>query len=253
MSASSSVLEGKSALVIGATEFAVAVAERLRQNGCRTSIVRYGTGTERGGQRAAGDPEVSWNVLDPREVIASEVERAAAEMQGVDVVVYIHYADSWVETEAVAEMGEDAWVRRCEDPIQAALFTSQAALTQLVRSGGRLIYVLPTVALTGARLLVPYAASAEGIRGLAKSIARKYGPSGVTVAQVVVPVEVMARGTVGASADFAGLNRSPARPALPQERDDIEDVGSVVTLLASDLAAAVTGATIVVDKGVLMP
>jgi NAD(P)-dependent dehydrogenase (short-subunit alcohol dehydrogenase family) len=253
LSISSSVLEGKSALVIGATDFAVALAERLRQNGCQASIVRYGTGTEQGDQRRAGDPEVSWNVRDPRQVIAAGVERAAAGMPGVNVVVYIHYADSWVTAEAVAGMDEDAWAGRCEDPIQAALFASQAALAQLVKSGGRLIYVLPTAALTGARLLVPYAASAEGVRGLAKSIARKYGPSGVTVAQVAVPVEVMARSTLGTSVDFAGLNRSPARPALPQERNDIEDVGSVVTLMASDLAAAVTGATIVVDKGVLMP
>jgi NAD(P)-dependent dehydrogenase (short-subunit alcohol dehydrogenase family) len=253
LSASPSFLEGKSALVIGSTDFAAAVAERLRQHGSRTSIIRYSTGPEDGGQRRAGDPEVSWNVRDPRQVIAAGVERAAAGMPGVDVVVYIHYADSWVAAEAVADMDEDAWVGRCEDPIQAALFASQAALTQLVKSGGRLIYVLPTVALTGARLLVPYAASAEGLRGLAKSIARKYGPSGVTVAQVVVPVEVMARSTLGTSVDFAGLSRSPARPAFPQARDDVDDVGSVVALVASDLAGGVTGATIVVDKGVLMP
>ena len=93
---------------------------------------------------------------------------------------------------------------------------------------------------------MPYATAVEGIRALAKSAARQWGEAGVRVNCVAPPVEVVAPelGVTGpAMVGELSLGRGPGVRA---------DVAPVVALLTSDAAHFVTGATVVVDGGVLM-
>ena len=84
-------------------------------------------------------------------------------------------------------------------PLYEALWCSQAAFAtftnparELAARGGHLVFVTPTIGITGVDGLVPYATAVEGIRALAKSAARQWGEAGVRVNCVAPPVEVVA-------------------------------------------------------------
>jgi 3-oxoacyl-[acyl-carrier protein] reductase len=109
--------------------------------------------------------------------------------------------------------------------------------------GGRIVFVTPTVALTGAAQLVPYASAVEGIRALAKSAARQWGTDGITVNCVAPPVELLGDATSPPGLEAAALGREP---------DARADVAPVLALLAAPGAHFVTGTTIVLDGGRVM-
>lgn len=132
-----------------------------------------------------------------------------------------------------------------EQSMRAALAVLQASYTSLRGDGGRIVVVTPTVAMSGAPELAPYAMALEGERLLAKSAARQWGADGIVVnclapAPDQVPVGVRS------------VDMSLAAPALGGPGDPETDLGPVATFLASDAAHAVTGVTVCADGGVWM-
>jgi NAD(P)-dependent dehydrogenase (short-subunit alcohol dehydrogenase family) len=184
---------------------------------------------------------------------ASRAEAAAAfaaarDAAGpLDAVVHAFVDPAALTSEQLAETAAADWDRRCEAMLRAALHCCQAAGQELSARGGRLVLVTPTIALTGAAGLVPYATAVEGMRAMAKSAARHWGERGITVNCVAPPVELMAPARAAAPAGLA-----LTEPALGRDPDARTDVAPVVALLAADPAHFVTGATIPVDGGIVM-
>ena len=121
----------------------------------------------------------------------------------------------------------------------------QASFTVFHGGGGRIVFVTPTVSMSGAPGLAPYAAALEGQRLLAKSAARQWGPDGITVNCLAPAPEHVPIGV--ASSDV-----SLAPPALGGPGDAETDLGPAVVFLASDDAHFVTGVTLCADGGVWM-
>ena len=168
---------------------------------------------------------------------------AAAALGPPDLVVHALTDPNALTATPIVDTDPTAWDQRCEAMLRAALATAQAAWTVLRARGGRIVFVTPTVALTGATNLVPYVSAVEGIRALAKSAARQWGTEGITVNCVAPPVEL-----VGDAASPPGLEAT----ALGREPDARADVAPVLALLTAPGAHFVTGTTIVVDGGRLM-
>jgi NAD(P)-dependent dehydrogenase (short-subunit alcohol dehydrogenase family) len=184
-----------------------------------------------------------------------EIEEAfgtAADELGGRVTGVVH---AWVPARAFErgpfEAVDDAqWHDVWEGTMRAALFVLQAGYTQMTgaadgRGGGRFVFVTPTIAMSGAELLVPYTAAVEGQRLLAKSAARQWGPVGITVNCVAPAPELVPVGV-------ASMAVSLAPPALGGPGDPEADLGSVAVYLLSDASAFVTGVTICADGGVWM-
>ena len=113
---------------------------------------------------------------------------------------------------------------------------------------GRIVIVSSVGAYVGAPGQSNYAASKAGLIGLARSIAREYGPRGIT-ANVVAPGPI--------DTDMLGTLSEDKRSALagvvPVGRIGTpEEVAATVTFLASDPAAFITGAVVPVDGGLGM-
>ena len=153
----------------------------------------------------------------------------------------------------IGDLPPDEWVRLGQQPLRDFFRWCQAVSGALAgRPSGRVLLVVPSVALSGAPGLVAWTTAADGQRSLAKALARAWGKRNVTVNVVAVPAATLTRrGGAGAA---AGLDRPGLQPlslpALPSLR---EEVAGVIASLLEPAWGAVTGATIAVDGGQWMP
>ena len=180
------------------------------------------------------------SVVPPPFADPAAAEEAVA--SAPDVVVWADVDPDGLRPDPLVGLGELDWDRRCEEPLRSALFLLQAAYPHLRGRDGRVVLVCPSVALEGAAGLVPLATAAEGQRLLAKSVARRWGPDGITVNVVTVPVAAL-------GADVADADRTEA--ALPGT-DALESAAAAVVWLVGDGSAGITGTTIGADAGAVM-
>ena len=162
----------------------------------------------------------------------------------VDVVVHADLDPFAFEPEALADTSAEDWQRRCEAVLRSALECAQTAHRLMHGAGGLLVFVTPTIGITGAAGLVPFATAVEGVRALAKSAARQWGSAGIRVNCVAPRAELL-------SPAAGRLSPEVAEPALGATPVDAGAVASVIALLVS-AGSLVTGATVVVDGGVVM-
>jgi NAD(P)-dependent dehydrogenase (short-subunit alcohol dehydrogenase family) len=180
---------------------------------------------------------------------AAEGDAALAEaarlLGGLDALIW-----AWTDAEGcrpapIGALSAEQWARCAEAPLQRMMSFLKVAHARLVGRGGRVVVLVPSLAMTGAAGLVPWASAAEGQRSITKAVARAWGKSGVTVNAVAVPGTLLA----GVPADTA-LDRPGLPPlslaASPSMRGD---VAPVVAGLLGPAFAAVTGTTLGVDGG----
>jgi 3-oxoacyl-[acyl-carrier protein] reductase len=163
---------------------------------------------------------------------------------GPSIDALVHVPDlAAAEFGCVADLDDATWDRRGEAVLRDALHACQAAYPALKGRGGKIVLVTPTIALVGAEGRAPFAMACEGMRTLAKVAARQWGSDGIT-ANCVAP----ALDTFGIEHDVLGT----VAPALGRT-PGIADVAHVVAAMLRQAGTVVTGVTIPVDGGVVMP
>ncbi|WP_375490732.1 3-oxoacyl-ACP reductase FabG [uncultured Jatrophihabitans sp.] len=135
--------------------------------------------------------------------------------------------------------------------LKGTIFATQACLPALTASGrGR---VVVTSSITGPITGVPgwahYGASKAGQLGFVRAAAVELAPHAITV-NAVLPGNVLTEGLAGMGEDYlAAMTRS-----IPLGRlGDVADIGHACLFLASREAGFITGQTIVVDGGQVLP
>jgi meso-butanediol dehydrogenase/(S,S)-butanediol dehydrogenase/diacetyl reductase len=156
-----------------------------------------------------------------------------------------------------ADITDDAWNTSLRSNLSTCLASARACLEDLTATRGAVVVVSSIAGLAAAPESVGYVSAKHGLIGLAKSMARDFGPRGVRV-NVVCPGWVrtsMADEEMDELMRLRGLaDRESAymlataqvplrRPADPAE------VAAVIAFLASPDASAVTGAILTVDCG----
>ena len=216
-------------------------------------LITGGTPLAEGIGRGLGDRgaevRAGWREPATRSALEALLDAVAADMGGLDMIVH-----TWAHAEAcvrrpIEHMTETQWIDACESTLDGAYRLAQAAYTHLARTRGRLIYVVPTIAMGGADGYAPYAAAAEGTRALAKGIAKTWGKDGITVNIIAVNVTTVLGEAAGGDA-AKSFSLSP--PALGRTGDPATDLAPVISLLATNDASFVTGSTLVLDGGVWM-
>jgi 3-oxoacyl-[acyl-carrier protein] reductase len=113
---------------------------------------------------------------------------------------------------------------------------------------GRLIFISSVVGLLGSGGQANYAASKAGLVGLARSLARELGSRNITC-NVVAPGFV----DTDMTASLPDERRAAILGQVPLGRlASVDEIAGVVSFLAGDDAAYITGAVIPVDGGLGM-
>jgi 3-oxoacyl-[acyl-carrier protein] reductase len=245
-----SALAGRVAVVTGAEQslgrgLALAIASEgaaVALAGDSAALAPLTAELEARGQRAIAVDAA----LADRGLVEDAFGTAADELGGpVGVVVHAAMDPAAYERLRFEDVDDDRWQTVWEGTMRAALAVLQAAYGQMQGRGGRIVFVTPTVSMSGAAGLVPYATALEGQRVLAKSAARQWGAQGITVNCLAPAPEQVPIGV-------GSLEVSLAPPALGGPGDVEADLGPVVVFLASAAAHFVTGATVTADGGVWM-
>jgi NAD(P)-dependent dehydrogenase (short-subunit alcohol dehydrogenase family) len=163
----------------------------------------------------------------------------------LDIVVHAAVVGAALEARPLVEVDDKGWDAVWERTMRSTIWCCQGAFPHLKRQGGRIVFVTPTISMSGAAGYTPLAVAVEAQRLLAKSAARQWGEFGITVNCLAPAPEHLIDGI---SADSMTL----APPALGGPGDPALDLGPVAVFLASDASHFVTGVTVCADGGVWM-
>ena len=151
----------------------------------------------------------------------------------------------------LGEMSVADWDQVLGINLKGTFLTVNACLAALkARGKGRIIV---TSSITGPITGYPgwshYAASKAGQLGFVRTAAIELAPHNITV-NAVLPGNIMTEGVEGLGAEY--IARMTA--AIPQRRlGTVEDIAYAALFLSSDEAGFITGQTIVVDGGQVLP
>jgi 3-oxoacyl-[acyl-carrier protein] reductase len=241
-------LVGKNALVTGSTRgIGRAIAESLAGAGARVAIVGrdQARAAEAAGSVGSGARGFAADVGDPASVVAL-AEAVEKEFGQVDILVN---NAGLTRDNILFRLKDDDWDAVLDANLRGAFVAIRAVARGMIkRRWGRIINIASVVGITGNKGQANYAASKAGLIGLTKSIAKELGSRNVLVNAVApgfIETDMTAAMTPEARAGLAGQ--------IPLERlGTPQDIAGVVTFLASDQAAYITGQTIVVDGGMVM-
>jgi NAD(P)-dependent dehydrogenase (short-subunit alcohol dehydrogenase family) len=233
--------EGKTALVTGAGRgIGRSIARRLAQEGARVALVARTEAELQETARQIAEAGASTLTLpaDIREAGAAEqcVERTESELGAIDVLV--NNAGVFIYRPFLSLPPED-WERVIATNLTGAANFCRAVLPSMVkRRRGRIVNVASIHGMRGDANVAAQSAAKFGLIGLTQSLAREFRSHNVAI-NAVCPGTVENRKEEGEAEHAAPL----AEKLWPR------DVANAVLFLASEDAAAITGAALEVFGG----
>ncbi|MCC9308234.1 3-oxoacyl-[acyl-carrier-protein] reductase [Kitasatospora sp. RB6PN24] len=188
---------------------------------------------------------VSCDVTD-----GAQVDAALTEVEQKQGPVEVLVANAGITKDTLMlRMTEEDFASVVDTNLTGTFRVVKRASAKMLRARrGRIVLISSVVGLTGTAGQANYAASKAGLVGFARSLAREFGPRGITV-NVVSPGFVATDMTAVLSEE----RRKEIVSSVPLGRYAAPDeIASTVRFLASDEAAYITGAVIPVDGGLGM-
>ena len=215
------------------------IAERFVAAGYKVAV------TARSGEGPEGTLTVRADVTD-----AAAVDAAFTEVENALGPVGIVVANAGVTKDTLL-------LRMTEDDFDSVVATNLGGAFRVVKRAskgmlrarwGRIILISSVVGLYGSAGQVNYAASKSGLVGFARSLTRELGARGIT-ANVVAPGFI----ETDMTAALPDETQAEYKRNIPAGRfATADEVAAVVTWIASDDAAYISGAVIPVDGGLGM-
>jgi NAD(P)-dependent dehydrogenase (short-subunit alcohol dehydrogenase family) len=245
-------LEGRVAVVTGAGQGVgrgIALALADAGAGVVVAARRAETGEPVAAEiRARGVPAICIETdVANGDAVRAMVARTVAELGRLDVLV--HNAIKAPSPHRVESVGIEQWEDLSEVTVWGSLYCARAAHPHLKASGhGRLIMITSPAGIEASAGLPLYGPVKAAQRAMAKSLAREWGPDGITV-NCIGPVAVTPALDKAFAENAELRGRIEARTPLRRLGDPERDIGGVAVFLASDAAGYVTGQTVICDGG----
>ena len=216
-----------------------AIAEEFLALGHRVAV------TARSGEGPAGALTVRADVTD-----GDSLDTAFAEIEEKLGPIEVVVANAGVTRDTLLLRMSDEDFTTVVDTNLAGAFrvVKRASKGMLKAKFGRIILVSSVVGLLGSAGQVNYSASKSGLIGLARSVTRELGSRGIT-ANVVAPGFI----ETDMTSELPDQTQADYKKSIPAGRfATASEVAKVITWLASDDAAYISGAVIPVDGGLGM-
>jgi 3-oxoacyl-[acyl-carrier protein] reductase len=242
-------LEGKVALIVGAARgIGKGIAVRFAEEGAKLVIADVEV---EAGQATAAELGAVFIRTDISQMADAEaaVARALATYGKLDILVQNAGIYPW---QLLENTSPDDWDRVMAVNLRGSFVAARAALVPMKAQGsGRMLF---TSSITGPHVTSPghghYSATKAGINGLIRAAALEFSGYGILV-NGVEPGNILT--------EAIQLHRGAAfikqmEDAIPLGRlGSVRDIANAFLFLASDDASYITGTTIVVDGGQLLP
>jgi NAD(P)-dependent dehydrogenase (short-subunit alcohol dehydrogenase family) len=234
-----------------------AMAKKLAGDGLTVAVIdlKDGSETVEAIRSAGGTAEFfQCDLTDPKAVEQLGAAVTAA-FGGADVL--INNAGRY-DNRSFDELTYEFWRETMALNLDGMFLACKAFAPHMRRNGwGRIINVASNSTFLAPPMMAQYIASKSGAIGLARALASEFGPDGVTVNAIAPGPVATDQLRLAYARDFAGgdasgfedfmtamaQNQSVKRYATP------EDVTGLVSFLAGESSAMVTGQTIVCDGG----
>ena len=227
-----------------------ATARLFSQHGGRVVIVDLDDGQAKAAAADLGKGHLGFacDVTD-RQSCQNAAERVASELGRVDVLVN---NAGITQPLKIMDIGPDNYDAVLDVNLRGTLYMSQAVIPQMrEQHSGSIVCMSSVSAQRGGGIFggPHYSAAKAGVLGLAKAMAREFGPDNIRV-NSVTPGLIQTDITAGKIDDAM---REKILEGIPMNRlGDAEDVARACLFLASDLSSYTTGAVIDVNGGMLI-
>jgi len=235
---------GKVVVVTGAAAgIGLAMAETFARNGAKLALV----------DRDSRVAEVAKTIADSRAYVldlsdASAVDQTFAKIGADFGTIHVLINNAGIGLMGPAESLSVAdWDATMSVNLRGQYLCARAAAPFMLRQKwGRVVTMASQAAVIGIEGHVAYSASKAGLIGMTNVMALEWGPFGVTancISPTVVETEL-------GRANWAGEKGDKARAAIPTRRfAQPSEVAETALFLASDAAAMINGANLMLDGG----
>ena len=243
-------IAGKSVVVTGASKgIGKGIARVFARQGAQVLVVaRHADQAEACAREIGGGASAFAADVTKFEELESMASAAVERHGGIDVLC----ANAGVFPQAKIEaMTSEQWDEVLGTNLKGTFLSVKACLPYLKQSDqGRIVLTSSiTGPVTGFPGWTHYGASKAGQLGFLKTAAIEVAQYGITV-NAVMPGNIVTEGLEGLGADY--LKTMAA--SIPLKRlGTVEDVGNAALFLASKEAGYITGQTIIVDGGQILP
>jgi 3-oxoacyl-[acyl-carrier protein] reductase len=243
-------LEGQTALVTGATRgIGKAIAHKLAGAGARV----IGTATSEAGAAQIGEALAGSGgrgaVVNVADAASREALLKSLEERGEMPDILVNNA-AITRDALLLRMKDEDWDVVVETNLSSNFRLTKACLRRMMKERrGRIISITSVVGLMGNAGQANYAAAKAGVIGFTKALAREVASRGITV-NAIAPGFIDTDMTKVLSED----QRSGLIGQIPAGRlGQPEDIAEAALFLALPGAAYITGQTLSVNGGMLMP
>lgn len=247
------MLDGKVAVVTGASRgIGRAIAEDLAANGAKV-IVNYQSSAEAAEAVAAGIKEKGGEATAVQADVSDFEDAHTLIKTAIDTYGHIDILVNNAGTtrdKLLLMMKEEDWDVVLDTNLKSVFNCCKAVARPMLcrKQGGRIINISSVVGLAGQAGQSNYAASKAGIIGFTKSLAKELGGRQITV-NAIAPGFFLTDLTGVLSDEL----KEKSLEYIPLGRwGNLPEVGYLVSFLASDKAAYMTGQVLNVDGGMVM-